>query len=292
MPNTNFSIAERVLIRSRQIRFKSKINAPYLSGDGFASLADFRVESKEDLEEYSKLQKIPRIVYARSDLVTQVLSVKKVGTEEHVLLAGNGDVNFQSINIFSHSIFSRFYLQNSFISNNKDIFTLPIGVENLAKGINGLPSNLRNNRSWPEKKRNVMIGPFSPTHAERFNRAGHGVGGIHAAAGARSGNRAGFDGVQFFVADLASGVLADGFEHGDDVEVFAHVRRVGGRSGSREATGENRSAINEHGGAIHAGDADHRAGHVLVATTDGHIPVHAAAADDRFDGVRDDFARD
>ena len=169
MPNTNFSIAERVLIRSRQIRFKSKINAPYLSGDGFASLADFRVESKEDLEEYSKLQKIPRIVYARSDLVTQVLSVKKVGTEEHVLLAGNGDVNFQSINIFSHSIFSRFYLQNSFISNNKDIFTLPIGVENLAKGINGLPSNLRNNRSWAEKKRNVMIGPFSPTHAERFN---------------------------------------------------------------------------------------------------------------------------
>jgi hypothetical protein len=32
-----------------------------------------------------------------------------------------------------------------------------------------LPSNLRNNLSWAEKNKNIMIGPFSPTHAERLN---------------------------------------------------------------------------------------------------------------------------
>lgn len=169
MANTNFSIAERFLIRSRQVRFKNKTNFPYLSGDGFASLANLKIETNKDLEEFSKLQKVPRIIYVRSDLVEQLLGIKKVSTEEHVLLAGNSDFNFESIDIFSQSIFSKFYLQNSLISNHRDIFTLPIGIENLSKGINGVPSNLRNNRSWIEKKTNAMVGPFSPTHAERLN---------------------------------------------------------------------------------------------------------------------------
>src|SRR5258708_225903 len=73
----------------------------------------------------------------------------------------------------------------------------------------------------------VLRGAVGQTHAKRFNRTGHGVGGIHAAARTRSGDGAGFHGVQFFVADLAGGVLADGFKHGDDVEILALVRRVG-----------------------------------------------------------------
>ncbi len=35
-----------------------------------------------------------------------------------------------------------------------------------------------------------------------------------------------------------------------------------------------------------------RAGHVFVATADGHKAVHARAAHDGFDGVGDDLARD
>ena len=169
MVNTNFSIFERVLIRSRQLRFKNKANFPYLSGDGFASLAHLKIEKNSDLEAYSKLQKVPRVVYVRSDLVEQLLNIKKISVEEHILLAGNSDFNFNSIGIFTQSIFRRFYLQNSFISNNKNIFTLPIGIENLSKGINGMPSNLNNNTSWAEKNSSIMVGPFSPTHAERLN---------------------------------------------------------------------------------------------------------------------------
>jgi hypothetical protein len=169
MANTNFSIVARVLIRSRQLRFKNKANFPYLSGDGFASLANLKIEKNSDLEIYSKLQKVPRVVYVRSDLVEQLLDIKKISVEEHILLAGNSDFNFKSIAIFTQSIFSRFYLQNSFVSNNINIFTLPIGIENLSKGINGIPSNLNNNTSWEEKNSNVMVGPFSPTHVERLN---------------------------------------------------------------------------------------------------------------------------
>jgi hypothetical protein len=169
MANTNFSIVERVLIRSRQLRFKNKANFPYLSGDGFASLANLKIEKNSDLEVYSQLQEVPRVVYVRSDLVEQLLNIKKFSVEEHILLAGNSDFNFKSIGIFTQSIFSRFYLQNSFISNNINIFTLPIGIENLTKGINGMPSNLNNNTSWAEKNSSVMVGPFSPTHAERLS---------------------------------------------------------------------------------------------------------------------------
>ena len=169
MANTNFSIVERVLIKSRQLRFKNKTNFPYLSGDGFASLANLKIEKNSDLEVYSQLQEVPRVVYVRSDLVEQLLNIKKNSVEEHILLAGNSDFNFNSIGIFTQSIFRRFYLQNSFISNNKNIFTLPIGIENLSKGINGMPSNLNNNTSWAEKNSSIMVGPFSPTHAERLN---------------------------------------------------------------------------------------------------------------------------
>lgn len=169
MTKTNFSIIERILIKSRQVRFKNTTNSPYLSGDGFASLADLKIQTNNDLEKFKKLQKIPRIIHVRSDLIELLLDIKKVSTEEHILLAGNSDSNLESKNIFKQSIFSKIYLQNSTISDNLNIFTLPIGVENLSIGINGMQSNLKNTSSWAQKKTNVMVGPFSPTHTERMN---------------------------------------------------------------------------------------------------------------------------
>jgi hypothetical protein len=96
--------------------------------------------------------------------------------------------------------------------------------------------------------------------------------------------------VQFCIAQLARGVLADGFEHGNDVELFALGQLAGGRIG--QAPGQDRAAINEHGGAVHTRHGDHRAGHVFVATADGDVAVHAAATHDGFNRVSDDFAGD
>ena len=57
-------------------------------------------------------------------------------------------------------------LQNSFISNNETIFTLPIGVENLRWGVNGHPRLMEFN-SKLKAKRGILIGPFSNTHIAR-----------------------------------------------------------------------------------------------------------------------------
>ncbi len=70
----------------------------------------------------------------------------------------------------------------------------------------------------------VLRGAVGQAHAERFDGAGHGVGGVHAAAGAGAGNGALFDGLQFRVGNFLVGVRADGFEHGHDVEL-ARCRR-------------------------------------------------------------------
>jgi len=140
-----------------------------LSGDGFAALADFRVENLNDLENFSQLNTVPKIIFAKSNLVQDLLNIKKESDSEHILLAGNDDFNFKTIPIYSESIFSRIYLQNSLISDNKNIFTLPIGVENISIGINGLPHNLQMTQSWLDKKNKLMVGPFSPTNAERLD---------------------------------------------------------------------------------------------------------------------------
>ena len=83
------------------------------------------------------------------------------------LICGNSDVDFRAIPEGLSETFTRAYLQNSFISDQKIIFTLPIGVENLDYGINGLPRNLKKIKSWRDRKAKILVGPFSPTHAER-----------------------------------------------------------------------------------------------------------------------------
>jgi len=169
MAKTHFSIFQRALIKYRQKLYRGKTNFPYLSGDGFAALADFRVENLNDLENFSKMNTVPKIIFAKSNLVQDLLNIKKESDSKHILLAGNDDFNFETIPIYSKSVFSRIYLQNSLISDNKNIFTLPIGVENISIGINGLPHNLQMTKSWLDKKNKLMVGPFSPTNSERLD---------------------------------------------------------------------------------------------------------------------------
>ena len=118
-------------------------------------------------------------------------------------------------------------------------------------------------------------------HAHGFDRRGHGVGRVHAAARSGAGNGAGFDLLQLFVVDRAGCALAHSLEHGDHVEVFAV-----------EAAGKNGAAVDKDRGAVEAGDGQHAAGHVFIASADGNKAVEAFAADDGFDRVGNHFARD
>ncbi len=58
------------------------------------------------------------------------------------------------------------------------------------------------------------------THAQGFDRRGHGVRRVHAAARAGAGDGGGFDGVKLLRGHLALRVRADRFEDRDHVGVL------------------------------------------------------------------------
>jgi hypothetical protein len=166
---SNFSITERLAIRARQIAYRSRNSSPYLSGDAFASLADIVISNEEQLGRYLDSSQDHRIIFCRSDYLSELKRITLVRGHKRILIAGNSDYDFTDINQLPQGLFQRFYLQNSFISNNKDIFTLPIGIENLSKGINGLPKNLTATLDWKEKSKQILVGPISPTHRDRMD---------------------------------------------------------------------------------------------------------------------------
>jgi hypothetical protein len=167
MSKSTYYLLQRVAIKGRQVAYKNRVSEPYLSGAAFANLADLVIRDEIDLKAFLELQLIPRITFCRSDLVTQLRNKHIKQNNGQILIAGNGDFDFNDSATLPHGNFQTFYLQNSSISDNKKIFTLPIGVENLSLGINGLPKNLVSTQDWKERSKKIMVGPFSPTHQER-----------------------------------------------------------------------------------------------------------------------------
>jgi len=167
MSKSSLSLPRRVAIKYRQVIYRNRSSEPYLSGDAFANLADIVVFSESDLQGFSTLSFIPRVTFCRSDLVTKLENENVGQNQGRILIAGNSDFDFTESSLLPRDIFQTFYLQNSTISDNEEIFTLPIGVENLSLGINGITKNLRSLKDWKSRSKNVMVGPFSPTHNAR-----------------------------------------------------------------------------------------------------------------------------
>ena len=115
-------------------------------------------------------------------------------------------------------------------------------------------------------------------HAHRLDRRRHGVGGVHAGAGAWAGDGRLLHRQQFAVAHRAGGMAAHGLEHGDDVApLFA---------------GLDGAAVDEDARPIQPRQRHRARRHVLVAAADGHHAVEALGPHHRFDGVGDDFPGD
>ena len=142
MSKTRFSIVERVAIRYRQFKFRKKTSSPYLSGDAFRSLCEIVIDSESDLDLVDKRRFDNSNVFCRSDLLPSLIErVKGKGVIKN-LVCGNSDFDFNNVPQGLLKVTQRAFLQNSSISDGKHIFTLPIGIENLRYGMNGLPRNL------------------------------------------------------------------------------------------------------------------------------------------------------
>ena len=124
-------------------------------------------------------------------------------------------------------------------------------------------------------------GAVGQAHAHGFDGRCHRVGGVHAAAGPGARDGTGLDCLQFVGVDFLVGVLADGFENGDNVDrLFAMDARQDG------------AAVDEDRRPVHPGHGDQAAGHVLVAAADGDETVEALRTGHGFDRVGDHFAGD
>jgi hypothetical protein len=167
MSKSSFSLAQRLLIRGRQLKFRNSISSPFISGGALASICDFVINKESDLDAFVRHDRSSHIVFCRSDLAHELSRLSLTKGPRRTLIAGNSDYDFTALTQLPHNGFESFYLQNSLISNGKNIFTLPIGIENLSIGINGLPNNLKVTKDWNSRSTKVMVGPFSPTHTER-----------------------------------------------------------------------------------------------------------------------------
>ena len=140
---------------------------PYLSGDAFAKLADFRLNpvtlrvSERNLVGISDAE----IIFCKGEELEPMFRTHP-RINAKVIICGNSDYEFHSVPRGVPASVRALFLQNSFISDNQLIFTLPIGIENLRWGVNGHPKLLKK-ISPRSPNESILFGPFGETHPLR-----------------------------------------------------------------------------------------------------------------------------
>lgn len=155
-------------VKMNQLRFRGKINSPFLSGDGFAGLCDLIFPSKEfDDIRVSRAQSI----FCQSDFLEEFLERYRYAIKAQTLILGNSDRDFYEFNHDLPTSVTKVLLQNSHLSGTK-FQVLPIGIENLSLGRNGLTKYFPEEAYLSLKSNGILVGPFSPTHVERHELLG------------------------------------------------------------------------------------------------------------------------
>lgn len=141
-------------------------NSPFLSGDSFARLADYRVYGRSKGSKIDLLKiKGARSLFIPGDKFREFLDEYFDHITARVLIVGNSDENFdESINL--PASVSLCLIQNSTISDGKTIFTLPIGLENRSLGRAGNPY-LYSSGVHSNPLIRVFVPPMSPTNPIR-----------------------------------------------------------------------------------------------------------------------------
>ena len=146
-----------------------RISWPYLSVDAFAKLADVSVYPPKYGEKAPSRKRIleAEVIFCPSDRLEEFLRNYQGVICPKVIISGNSDFEFHKIPENVPDSVNLMLLQNSFISDNKRIFTMPIGVENFRLGVNGHPNLFRYSKIPTTARGRVLFGPFSPTHPVR-----------------------------------------------------------------------------------------------------------------------------
>jgi hypothetical protein len=152
----------------RIIRWKRN-SFPYLSGDAFSDAADLSVFPPKFRNRQPSYREVEQasVIFCDSRKLLQFFSEYHGHINAKVVIAGNSDEEFFEIPTKLPGSIKRLYLQNSFISDNKFTFTLPIGIENFRWGVNGHPRLMSDLEVFSKQHEVILFGPFGKTHQIR-----------------------------------------------------------------------------------------------------------------------------
>lgn len=152
-------------VRARKIQNSNKTNYPYISGDAFSKVCDLTFLGNDN--KYKSQIKSAQSIFCKSEKLEELIDRYGDLISATVLIFGNSDRDFFNLKCNFPPSVKSVYLQNSHISNHF-FHTLPIGIENLRHGRNGQKSLFKGDFLNKEKSQRILVGPFSPTHSERF----------------------------------------------------------------------------------------------------------------------------
>ena len=150
-----------------KILLHRKTNAPFLSGDSFASLADYYAYGKNGTKCINRRKlKAAKVIFVNGHNLARLLSENFNDIHANVIICGNSDENFDHQVNFPKSI-KLWLCQNNSIPNSEVKITIPIGLENMRLARAGLPRNyvLENSNSVTNK---VLMPPMWPTNPNRY----------------------------------------------------------------------------------------------------------------------------
>ena len=163
------SLSRSTIIKINKFRFRDKNNSPFISGDSIASLTDYYVYGKSGNENLD-IEKLLRSnsIFVNSDKLWKLIrEITNKPIKTRVLVTGNSDFNFTKQYTLPKS-FNLWLCQNNAMPESKNVFTLPIGIENLRLGRLGLQRYYKpHNSNVIEDK--ILVPPMSPTNLQRHD---------------------------------------------------------------------------------------------------------------------------
>ena len=161
---TRFQVAQ---VYSKRILRWRRNSSPFISGDAFADLADVVFNPPRFRGKQPSLNDLKRasVIFVASHELHSFLEIYSGMLSAKVIISGNSDFEFHKQDFDMPKSVRLLLLQNSFLSGDSRIRTLPIGIENFRFGVNGHPKVLTQENAKPTRK--VLIGPYSKTHISR-----------------------------------------------------------------------------------------------------------------------------
>ncbi|CAN2170876.1 hypothetical protein MCEMRE195_00053 [Candidatus Nanopelagicaceae bacterium] len=152
----------------RAIRWRRN-NSPFLSGDLFSDNSDISMYPPRFRGSQPTLKRISeaRVIFCPSNRLNEFLEDYNSSISASVIICGNSDFEFHELPSPLPPSVKQLFLQNSFISDDPLVSTLPIGIENFRWGVNGNPKFMNSHIPFMARKSEVLIGPFGLTHPIR-----------------------------------------------------------------------------------------------------------------------------